>query len=52
MKDISVVILSFNEEIHIRRCIEMIKPIAKEIFLVDSFSSDKTIEISKECGAG
>lgn len=51
MKDISVVILSFNEEIHIRRCIEMIKPIAKEIFLVDSFSSDKTIEISKECGA-
>jgi glycosyltransferase involved in cell wall biosynthesis len=51
MLDISVIILTYNEEIHIRRCIENIKPIAKEIFVVDSYSTDKTIEIAKSLGA-
>jgi glycosyltransferase involved in cell wall biosynthesis len=51
MLDLSVVILTFNEEIHIRRCIENIKPIAKEIFIVDSFSTDKTVVIAESLGA-
>jgi glycosyltransferase involved in cell wall biosynthesis len=51
MLDLSVIILTFNEEIHIRRCIENIKPIAKEIFVVDSFSTDNTIEIVESFGA-
>lgn len=49
--DISVIILTFNEEIHIRRCIENVKPIAKEIFVIDSFSTDKTCEIAESLGA-
>ena len=51
MLDISVIILTYNEEIHIRRCIENIKPVAKDIYVVDSFSTDKTIEIAEESGA-
>lgn len=51
MTDISVIILTFNEEIHLRRCIESVKGIAKEIFIVDSFSNDKTLEIAKLLGA-
>jgi glycosyltransferase involved in cell wall biosynthesis len=51
MIDLSVVILTFNEEIHIRRCIESVLPIAKEIFLVDSISNDKTVEIAETLGA-
>lgn len=51
MLDISVIILTYNEEMHIRRCIENVKPIAKDIYLVDSYSTDKTIEIAKESGA-
>jgi glycosyltransferase involved in cell wall biosynthesis len=51
MLDISVVILTFNEELHIRRCIENILPIAKEIFVVDSFSTDKSVEIAESLGA-
>jgi glycosyltransferase involved in cell wall biosynthesis len=51
MKDISVIVLSFNEENHIQRCIEMIKSIAEEIFVVDSFSTDNTIDIAKKNGA-
>lgn len=48
--DISVIILTYNEEIHIRRCLENVKLFASEIFLVDSYSSDKTVEIAKEMG--
>ncbi len=48
MLDISVIILTKDEEIHIRRCIENILPIAKEIFIIDSFSTDKTLDIAKE----
>lgn len=50
MLDLSVVILTYNEEIHIRRCVENILPIVKAIFVVDSFSTDKTVEIAKSLG--
>ena len=48
MLDLSVIILTYNEEIHIRRCLENIKSIAKDIFIIDSFSTDKTLDIAKE----
>lgn len=48
MLNLSVIILTYNEELHIRRCIENIMPIAKDIFIIDSFSTDKTLEIAKE----
>ncbi len=51
MLDLSVIILTANEELHIRRCIENVLPIAKDIFLVDSFSTDKTIEIAQSLGS-
>jgi glycosyltransferase involved in cell wall biosynthesis len=49
-QDISVIILTYNEEQHIERCIKSLLPFAKEIFLVDSFSTDKTIEIAQNLG--
>ncbi|WP_455638003.1 glycosyltransferase family 2 protein [Parabacteroides sp.] len=51
MLDLSVIILTYNEEIHIRRCLENIKDIAKDIYIIDSFSTDRTLEIAKEYGA-
>lgn len=48
MLDLSVIILTYNEEIHIRRCLENVKPIAKDIYIIDSFSTDKTLTIAKE----
>ncbi len=48
MLDLSVIILTYNEELHIRRCIENVLPIAKDIFIVDSFSTDRTLEIAKK----
>lgn len=47
MLDISVIILTYNEEIHIRRCLENVAPIAKDIFIIDSFSTDATLDIAK-----
>lgn len=51
MPDISVIILTFNEELHIKRCIESVNEIAKDIFIVDSFSNDNTTEIADSLGA-
>jgi len=49
--DLSVIILTFNEEKHIERCIKSLKSFAKNIFIVDSFSTDNTVEIAKSLGA-
>lgn len=51
MLNLSVIILTYNEEIHIRRCIENVQQISDEIFIVDSYSTDSTIEIAKTLGA-
>jgi glycosyltransferase involved in cell wall biosynthesis len=42
---LSVVIITFNEEKNIERCINSVKSVADEIIVLDSFSSDKTKEI-------
>ena len=48
---IAVIILVFNEEKHIERSITNAKQFASEIFVVDSFSTDKTREIAQSLGA-
>ena len=49
--DLSVIILTYNEELHIERCIEKVKDVAQNVFIVDSYSTDKTVEIAKKLGA-
>jgi glycosyltransferase involved in cell wall biosynthesis len=44
---ISVVIITFNEEKNIRDCLESISWV-DEIIVVDSFSTDRTVEICRE----
>lgn len=51
MNNISILILTLNEEIHIERCIKSLQSFAKEIFIIDSYSTDKTVEIAKSLGA-
>lgn len=48
MTPISVCCLTFNSERTIRKTLESVKEIADEIVVVDSFSTDRTIEIVKE----
>ena len=47
---LSAVIITFNEERNIQRCIESLLPVAHEIIVVDSFSTDRTEEICKLYG--
>ena len=51
MNDLSVIILTFNEEKHIARCIRSLHPFTDKIFIIDSFSTDKTVEIARSLGA-
>lgn len=50
MKKLSVIIITFNEERNIRRCIESVRDIADEIVVVDSMSTDSTEEICNTLG--
>jgi glycosyltransferase involved in cell wall biosynthesis len=51
MEKISVVIITFNEENKLARCIDSIKPVADEIVILDSFSTDNTLNIALKAGA-
>lgn len=51
MLDISAIILTYNEEIHIRRCLENVNRFATKVFVVDCFSTDRTAEIATDLGA-
>lgn len=48
---LSVVIITYNEERNIARCLESVKTIADDIVVLDSFSTDRTEEICRSYGA-
>lgn len=51
MLNLSVIILTYNEEKHIARSIDNAKRIARQVYVVDSYSTDKTCDIAREHGA-
>lgn len=48
MLDLTTIILTYNEELHIRRCLENVCPISKKVYVIDSPSTDSTVGICKE----
>lgn len=51
MSTLSVCLITKNEELNIKRCINSIKHIADEIVIVDTGSTDNTVNIAKKLGA-
>ena len=51
MLDVTVIILTFNEELHIKRCLQNVNEFAKRVYVIDSFSTDKTVETAESMGA-
>ena len=48
--NISVLILTFNEELNLARCLDSVKW-SDDVLVLDSFSTDRTVEIAKARGA-
>ena len=47
-EDITAVVLTYNEEKHIERCILSMNKFVKRIIIIDSFSTDNTLNIIKK----
>ena len=51
MLDLTVIILTYNESLHIARCLQNVKPLAQRIIVVDSCSQDDTVSLCQELGS-
>lgn len=51
IQDVTFIILTKNEEINLPDCLDSIKGFAKRVVVVDSGSTDKTVEIAQKYGA-
>ena len=48
---IAVIVLTFNESVHLPRALDHVRGFAREIFVIDSFSTDNTVELARSGGA-
>lgn len=51
MADLTIIILTKNEEQNLEKCITSFNGVAKRIAIIDSYSTDNTVEIAKYLGA-
>ena len=51
MLDIACIILTKDEELHVERCILSARKVCSDVWVVDSYSTDKTCEIAERLGA-
>lgn len=51
MTKISAIVLTYNEEIHLERCLASLKGLVFDVLVVDCFSKDRTADIAAAAGA-
>lgn len=51
MSVLTVVILTKNEELNIEACVMNAKQVTDDILVIDSGSTDRTVELAEKCGA-
>lgn len=49
--DVTVIIIAFNEALHINRCVQMIREHVARVVVIDSFSTDGTQDMALAAGA-
>jgi glycosyltransferase involved in cell wall biosynthesis len=49
--DLTVVILTYNESLHIQRAIQSASRVAMEVIIIDSYSTDHTLDIARSLNA-
>ncbi|MBX6379164.1 MAG: glycosyltransferase [Thermoflavifilum aggregans] len=47
MQSISAVVITYNAAAHLQACLQSLLPVASEVLVVDSFSTDQTAEIAQ-----
>lgn len=50
-KSLTLIVLTYNEEVHLARCLHSCRFLSPDIFIVDSGSQDNTLKIALEYGA-
>lgn len=50
MADLTIIILTKNEEDNLKKCINSVAPVAKRVVIVDSYSTDNTVAMAKSLG--
>ena len=48
--DVGIILLVYNEEIHLKRCLDNLLLLTSNIYVVDSYSNDNTLDILNEYG--
>lgn len=48
---VAAIVLTYNEERHIERCLESVRSCTSHAYVVDSYSEDRTCELAESCGA-
>ena len=51
MTDLTIIILTKNEEQNLNKCISSLGSVAKRIVVIDSYSTDHTVDLAKSLGA-
>lgn len=49
--DMTAVVIAFNENLHIGRCIDRLRGLVKRVVIIDSYSTDDTVAIAESLGA-
>ena len=49
--DVAVVVLTYNEQLNLAQALQSVRGWAREVFVFDSFSTDRTVDIAREHGA-
>ena len=47
MADLTIIILTKNEEQNLKKCVESFRCVAKRVVIIDSFSVDCTVDLAK-----
>jgi len=51
VNSLTIIILTFNEQVHIERCLQSVGGLTNNILVVDSFSNDETCNIARSMNA-
>lgn len=51
MLDIACIILTKDEELHIERCIHSVQRVCRDVWVIDSYSTDATCQLAEQMGA-